>query len=140
MAVQLVLLASFFLQFSVNPYSSTELNTMEVRAILVADVTIYCGLFYLTDELSQTSSWLLFACIVALNVLFLAYWIAVSLRYVVNLAFNLLPGLGRLLHVDRNQVDEYMEELISKSTMKSGSFDVKNMQAAYKRLLHPRMC
>ena len=36
------------LQYTQLPYTTTTLNGMEIRGILVATVTIYCGLDYLT--------------------------------------------------------------------------------------------
>lgn len=139
LAVQLVLLLSFFLQYSVNPYFSNELNTMEVRAILVADVTIYCGLFYLTDQLSALGSWIFFACIVGVNALFLAYWAAIFLGYLTRLAINVVPVLGRLLRMNTLQVDEYMEEFIKNSTRKSSNINLTNAKEAYKRMLCTRL-
>jgi hypothetical protein len=47
---------------------------MEIRAIIVATVTIYCGLYYLTDDLDEPSKILLFVCMVVANVYFLIYW------------------------------------------------------------------
>lgn len=75
LAVQLVFILALFLQFAIAPYNSRALNNLELYEIIVADVTIYCGLFYLTEKLSLIGTWLLFICIILANAVFFIYWI-----------------------------------------------------------------
>ncbi len=49
---------------------------MEIRAILVAFVTIYCGMYYLTDELNAESKIILFIVMVIANLYFLIYLVS----------------------------------------------------------------
>jgi hypothetical protein len=48
---------------------------MEIRGILVAAVTIYCGLCYLTDDLNEGSKITLFCIMVTANAYFLLIFI-----------------------------------------------------------------
>jgi hypothetical protein len=48
---------------------------MEARGILAATVTIYCGLFYLTNALDEFSKYFFFITIVVVNFYFISYWI-----------------------------------------------------------------
>jgi len=48
---------------------------MEIRAIIVASVTIYCGLYYLTNDINEHSKIILFAIMLFSNAYFLVYWI-----------------------------------------------------------------
>ena len=48
---------------------------MEVRAILVSAITIYCGLYYLTGDLDYTSAVIFFLIILVVNIYFLYIWI-----------------------------------------------------------------
>lgn len=48
---------------------------MEIRSILVSACTIYCGLYFLTDDLGEESKIILFVIIVVTNVYFLYYWL-----------------------------------------------------------------
>ena len=48
---------------------------MEIRAIIVATVTIYSGLYYLTNDLSNSSKIVLFIVMVVANLYFLIYWL-----------------------------------------------------------------
>jgi hypothetical protein len=71
----LVLIVALHLQNQIQPFDRYELNQMEIRAIIVATVTIYCGLYYLTDDLNEVSKINLFVIMIVSNVYFLVYWI-----------------------------------------------------------------
>ena len=139
LAVQLILAVCFFLQFSVAPYFSLHLNAMEVRAILVADVTIYCGLFYLTDKLSSFGSWLFFACIVVSNVVFLVYWVKVFLGYTARMALRMVPILGSWLHIDPSDIDEDIEDFIRNSSLKTTTLSLSDSKSVYRAVLRPQL-
>jgi len=70
---------------------SSSLNQMEFRSILVATVTIYCGLFYLTEDLDETTKIILFATIIIANFYFLLYWLAKMFEACIDLAKKKLP-------------------------------------------------
>jgi len=100
LTIQVILLIAFFLQLHVEPYTTSQLNQIETLAILVADVTIYCGLYYLTLQLSLTAAWLLFILIVTANVAFLLAWLRALVRSTWSTVSRSLPALGFLLRPD----------------------------------------
>jgi hypothetical protein len=67
LSIMLILLVFLALQFWQQPYSSAALNTMELKAIFVAGITIYCGLYYLAGSTSEGLKVGLFIMIVLVN-------------------------------------------------------------------------
>ena len=53
---------------------NSDLNECEVRSILVSAVTIYCGLFFLTNDLDTDTSLSFSFLIIIVNSYFLVYW------------------------------------------------------------------
>ena len=70
----IVLISSLYAQVSIKPFSHEILNIMEARAIFAANMTIYCGLFYLTDDINETAEYFFFIVILIANFFFLSYW------------------------------------------------------------------
>jgi hypothetical protein len=70
-----VLLAAFGLQQKHHPFAMEEMNGLELRAILVASVTIYCGLYYMTSDLDPASQVVMFAIVVTVNAYFVGLWV-----------------------------------------------------------------
>mmetsp|Transcript_1572 Transcript_1572/g.164 ORF Transcript_1572/g.164 Transcript_1572/m.164 type:complete len:104 (+) Transcript_1572:232-543(+) len=68
---------------------------METRGILVATVTIYCGLYYLTGHLGELTKLIFFVIIVASNIYFLIYWIYHFSRVGIALVVVNVPVLNR---------------------------------------------
>lgn len=66
---------------------------MELRAILVSAITIYCGLYYLNVELNKYVSLLLFLFILISNIYFLLYWLKYFLKNFPVLLKEKLPKL-----------------------------------------------
>ena len=62
------------LQLKYAPYFTAELNSLEVRYILVAEITIYCGLFFLSQSLAKGTELVLFTAMVLANTYFVLYW------------------------------------------------------------------
>lgn len=62
------------LQHTLQPYSYTSLNAMEMRGILCAAVTVYCGLYFLTGDLAQYQKYFFFVMIILVNVIFVYYF------------------------------------------------------------------
>ena len=113
LTVQIIIVGFLLLQNEVQPYSLPVLNAMEVRAIIVADLSIYCGLYFLTNNLSTASSWFFFLVIVAANAVFLTYWVWKMLSYFVKAFATSLPVLGKLLYPEAFDRDEFIEECIA---------------------------
>lgn len=59
----------------VNPYETMPLNILESRSIITSGITIYCGLYFMTDTLDEWGKLAFFAMIVFANTYFLSYWI-----------------------------------------------------------------
>jgi predicted outer membrane repeat protein len=53
LSVLAVLLIALFFQLQVQPFLSPQFNTLELKSILVSAVTIYSGLFYQTEKISE---------------------------------------------------------------------------------------
>ncbi len=70
---------------------------MEYRSILVATVTIYCGLYYLTKDLSEETKIMLFVIMLAVNAYFLTYWIYKMFGAGMSIAKQKMPCLKRFL-------------------------------------------
>jgi len=70
-----ILAIGFYLQEHYDPYETVALNELEKKSIICSTITIYCGLFFLTDSLSNTGKLGFFSVIVIVNVYFLATWI-----------------------------------------------------------------
>ena len=70
-----VIMASFYFQEVKKPYDTAELNSLELRSITVSGITIYSGLYYLTDDIDHFVKILFFAIILGANLYFLFYWI-----------------------------------------------------------------
>lgn len=75
LTAMIVLLAAFALQSKHQPFVVATMNQLELRAILVASVTIYCGLYYITNDLDGSSQLILFIIIAGVNGYFIVYWL-----------------------------------------------------------------
>ena len=75
-----LLIISLVIQLKYSPFIETELNSMEVRSILVSAVTVFCGLYYLTGDLDYDSKVIFFVIIVVVNVYFLYIWVTGMFR------------------------------------------------------------
>jgi hypothetical protein len=53
LTVMILLLLALHFQSKMKPYINDELNACELRSILVATLTIYCGLYFLTQLLGK---------------------------------------------------------------------------------------
>ena len=74
LTVLFLLLISFWWQHEIRPFNYKHLNRMESLSILVATVTIYCGLYYLTRHLDEPTKMLFFIMMVFANIAFIGYW------------------------------------------------------------------
>ena len=113
LTVQVILCAFLLLQLITGPYTLPELNSTEFQAILVANVTIYCGLYYLTDTLSTGSSWFFFVVIVVVNAAFLIYWVFGFLGFIVDKLALAVPWLGINFRPQAFERDPYIEAFLT---------------------------
>jgi len=75
LSVLIILLIASYMQTDLNPFLDQQMNKMEFRSIIVSIVTIYCGLYYLTPNVSDTGRIILFIILVLFNSVFFSYWI-----------------------------------------------------------------
>ena len=68
-------MAAGFYQIRMKPYITDDLNSLEVKAIFTAGVTIYAGLYFLTENLDEEVELVLFCIMVLSNTIFITYWI-----------------------------------------------------------------
>jgi hypothetical protein len=76
----LTLIIAFILHMRRRPYLTPDLNNLELRAILVGALTIFCGLFFLTGHIGLASHISLFITLVFANAYFLVYWLMKTCR------------------------------------------------------------
>jgi hypothetical protein len=95
----LLLLNFLILQYLTKPYASIELNQMEFRSVLVAAVTIYCGLYYLSKDLGDVAKVLFFLVMLLVNLYYLAYFSSNLFRVVAVKLATVHPLLRRILRV-----------------------------------------
>jgi hypothetical protein len=93
----LLLLNFLVLQYLTRPYASVELNQMELRSILVASVTIFCGLYYLTKDLGENAKVLFFIVMLLANLYFLTYFSSKLFKAVAVELAKVHPLLRRIL-------------------------------------------
>lgn len=72
--VFVVILFAYLFQRRLEPYSVDQLNEMELKSIMVSVVTIYAGLFFLTNHIDTYGKTTLFVFMVIMNTIFLIYW------------------------------------------------------------------
>jgi len=77
------------------PYTYCKLNKLESRGILVAAITIYCGLYYLTKELTNQAGLFYHNCRV--NCLFLSLWLKQSFESFAMFVASVIPCLKKYL-------------------------------------------
>eukprot|EP00359_Climacostomum_virens_P007473 CAMPEP_0204916636 /NCGR_PEP_ID=MMETSP1397-20131031/14407_1 /ASSEMBLY_ACC=CAM_ASM_000891 /TAXON_ID=49980 /ORGANISM="Climacostomum Climacostomum virens, Strain Stock W-24" /LENGTH=240 /DNA_ID=CAMNT_0052089215 /DNA_START=14 /DNA_END=732 /DNA_ORIENTATION=+ len=70
LTIMAVLFGFLCLQYWQEPFNDPQLNRLELKAIFVAGVTIYCGLYYLTDEAPEGFKIILFLLMIAANASF----------------------------------------------------------------------
>jgi len=97
LVVYLVILISLYVQNRNMPYSHSKLNQMESRSLVVALVTIKCGLFSLSESNSTIASVLLFAIMGLVNIWFLTYWFFKTFEGFTKYVNKNHPKLYRLL-------------------------------------------
>jgi hypothetical protein len=75
------------------PYITDDLNSLETYSILVSLVTIYAGLYYLTNDLGIQGEIILFIIILIFNLLFIQLWIRKAVIMLTNLLIFTFPKL-----------------------------------------------
>jgi len=97
LCVMFILVFSLYLQDKIKPYTTTDLNSIELKSISCATVTIYCGLFFLTGDLGANAKLVLFIAIVIVNAFFIWHWALKMFGFYIALVVNKVPCLRRHL-------------------------------------------
>ncbi|OMJ68621.1 hypothetical protein SteCoe_33871 [Stentor coeruleus] len=92
----IVLITALYMQYEFKPYNKHQLNHMETEAILAATVTIYCGMYYLTQEINEGFSIFLFFLIICGNMYFIVYWAYFMLQAVFDMLSVMIPLFKKL--------------------------------------------
>jgi len=89
LTVMIVILIALYLQLRYLPYEVDDLNMVEARAIIVAGITIYSGLYFLTNDLGEGTKIFLFLVIVLSNAYFITLWtFGISKSLIVKLSVH----------------------------------------------------
>ena len=113
-----VLTASSFFHYKLKPYRSVELNAMENEAMITATLTLYCGLFYLTNDIGSIFQVLLFIAMVIGNTYFLFHWLYWMGIAIGDIIIQHLPRLRHLL----KRGDAYDIEFFQEPIHRPGSY------------------
>lgn len=90
-----ILMIAFYLQEHYEPYETVALNNLEKKSIICSSVTIYCGLYFLTDSLSNNGKLGFFIVILLVNLYFLSTWMIGICHSFVEKAARTKPYLFR---------------------------------------------
>jgi hypothetical protein len=97
LTAMLVLILSFFIQEHYEPYDTDELNSLEKKSILCSAVTIFCGLYFLTNSLSNLVKLVFFFIILGANLYFIFYWLKGMIVSIADKGARVKPWLFRKL-------------------------------------------
>lgn len=115
----ILLLVFFLLQYWKSPYKNDALNRMELKAIFVAGVTIYCGLYYLTKDINEYLKVFLFVLILLANTYFL-YFFVVSFGKVI---LSMLGSRFKLFKRFRPKIDNFpLVDITTTSSISSHTY------------------
>jgi hypothetical protein len=114
----IILLVSLYLQYEFKPYNKNHLNHMEVEAILTATVTIYCGMYYLTNEIDEAFKTILFIFIAFGNLYFVLYWLYFMFQAVIDLLSVFLPAIRKI----RGKIDPYPQYVNTNKLIREGVY------------------
>ena len=101
------------MHYKLEPYTSYELNHMELEALLISTLTLYCGLFYLTDTITTSFQYLLFVLILLGNAYFIFYWLYWMVHALIDVIIRLKPHLKYYLKRGDAFEEEFYQERLS---------------------------
>ena len=113
-SILLLLNLSIFLHLKLRPYVSNELNNMEMQALVTSAVTLYCGVYFLAQDLGSTVKMLLFTIILMGNMFFIIYWAYWMWLALLDIIVKYIPHLRYIFSKGDAYEMEYYQEKISK--------------------------
>ena len=114
----IILVVGLYLQYEFKPFRKHHLNHMEMEAILTATVTIYCGMYYLTQSIGDIFKTILFIFIIIGNSYFLFYWLYYMCQAVIDLSVKFIPFLKKL----KGKREPYLEYVNSEVSLIKGVY------------------
>ena len=118
LSIFLLLNLSVFLHLKLQPYVSEVLNHMETESLITSAVTVYCGLFYLTQDTAGPFQIVLFVMIVVGNAYFILYWGYWMFQALLDIIVKYFPSLKHAL----KKGDSYDEEFYQEKLSRPGSY------------------
>ena len=91
------------------PFNRANLNMLETHSIISASVTLYCGLFYLSDSLEEITKIVFFILILGVNIKFFVLWVRVFLEEFRKKIHKDQPGLYAKTWGKFELVKEYLK-------------------------------
>lgn len=122
LTIVIIMIISSYIQNYFKPYNSTELNHMEVEALITATLTLYCGLYYLTNSIGEEFKTVLFVLIVVGNAYFVLLWLYWMTMAIFNIIVQVIPSLRYIL----KKGDAFDEEFYKEDIVVYGSYFDKN--------------
>ena len=97
LAAFLVLIIAYYYHSVYRPFEIEKLNKLEQLSILTSATTIYSGLLYLTDDISEEMKIFIFALILLSNAVFLGTWLLGILEAYTLLLCEKWPKIAKCL-------------------------------------------
>ncbi|CAG9330649.1 unnamed protein product [Blepharisma stoltei] len=104
-----ILLVFIYFQHIKRPFELADLNEMELRGVFVSAVTIYCGLYFLTNDLNDGSKWFFFFLMIFSNAVFLVFWVYKVLRELATSLFSYNLNAKEIFGIESKGVDDQIE-------------------------------
>ncbi|CAG9322000.1 unnamed protein product [Blepharisma stoltei] len=93
-----VLVVYLYFQCKIKPYNGDDLNRLETVSIASSAITIYCGMYYLSESLDQFTEMLFFIVIISVNAYFVIYWIIKAGNAYIAIIIEKVPFLRKRFH------------------------------------------
>ena len=114
LTIMMVMSVSSFVHYRLKPYSSPELNNMEMEALITSTITLYCGLYYLTHDIGSNFQIILFVLILIGNTYFVCYWLYWMTLAFFDILIQYVPRLRYFCRKGDAYEMEYFQEPISR--------------------------
>ena len=115
LSIFLVTNCTVFIHHRLRPYISKEMNNMEMQSLIVSAVTIYSGLFYLTNGINTSFQFALFILMLTSNTYLIAYWCYYMIQALLDIIVKFSPRLRYFLKKGDDYNIEFFQEPISRN-------------------------
>ncbi|CAG9322004.1 unnamed protein product [Blepharisma stoltei] len=94
----LVIVSCLYLHFKIKPYIGDNLNRLEAISISCSAITIYCGMYYLSESLDKFTEFIFFIIIILANLYFIFYWIITAGESYIIKIIQKIPFLKKIIN------------------------------------------